>query len=213
MRHTSLIAAVLLISLTLCLDAEELVLFPTESTTIVGTTDSGEIEARLLLDFDFGSIPRNAQVIDASLYFEGVDVSNVNGWICLYVAPMLTEWDAENASWDGPSPGEDWESPGGDWSYALGDYGCLYGDSEGSEDLCYTPSLNLTTLLVDQLAAPERQKGFIVFPTEIEIQDMNEAEIEIGAIRQLRCRLVVEYETEPAPGGFGKPGVRRAEAE
>jgi hypothetical protein len=126
---------------------------------------------------------------------------------------MLTEWDAENASWDGPSPGEDWESPGGDWSYVLGDYGCLYGDSEGSEDLSYTPSLNLTTLLVDQLAVPERQKGFIVFPTEIEIQDMNGAEIEIAAIRQLSCRLVVEYETEPPPGDFGKPGDSRAEAE
>ncbi len=205
MRYAVSMAGVFLACLLICsVGADTLTLLPTERAAIYGETEAGEMEARLLLDFDFSQIPRDARITDASLYFEGVQVPTSIGTICLYAAGVNREWNSEEADWNGPGTDAEWENPGGDWTFALGDYGCLTSES------ARPPRLNLTTMMFRQMGEMEALHGLILFPLEY---PSDSVDLQMQIIGRLRPRLEIEY--RPGPG-IGRPEdniVQEREAE
>ncbi len=184
--------------------AETLTLQPIEDAMIFGETEAGGFEARLLVKFDLTLVPRDARVVDASLYLDGVQIPNALGMICLYAAPLTTDWSSEDADWEGPGAGTEWGNIGGDWEYTYGDYGCLVAENER------TPRLNLTTLIIGQLKDPKAWKGLVLFPTEYPDDSID---MQLGMFRRLKPRLEVRYHLGEDIGSSGSEAVEKAKNE
>jgi hypothetical protein len=110
--------------------SEIIVLEPSAAATIEGEingpSEESIEESRVLLKFDFSSLPEGAKI-----QFAGLMLSDETGlpWdvphVPVLVGALTEDWDESSASWDGPSNGESWDNPGGDWGPALTSYRVL----------------------------------------------------------------------------------------
>jgi hypothetical protein len=110
--------------------SEIMVLEPSAAATIVGElygpSEESIEEPRVLLRFEFSSLPEGAKI-----QFAGLMLSDEVGlpWdvphVPVLVGALTEDWDESSASWDGPSSGESWDNPGGDWDPALTSYRVL----------------------------------------------------------------------------------------
>jgi len=171
MKHATLVAAIingLLISQSFG-QSEIIVLEPSAETTIEGEIDGVSEEnledSRLLLKFNFSSLPDGARI-----QYAGLILSDEMGlpWNIPHVpvlAGVITdEWDESSASWDGPSNGESWNSPGGDWDPAVTSYKVLVRDAR-------TPGkIVITDMARKWLSGSKDNNGIIVMvvdPAEV----------------------------------------------
>ncbi|MBN1425091.1 hypothetical protein JXA88_11095 [Candidatus Fermentibacteria bacterium] len=185
--------------------ADMATMFPTESVIISGLTDDGQMDARLLFRFDWTQVPVGVAITQAYLYLDGITYVPEEGSVCAYVAPVMAQWNAD-ATWDGPQPGSEWTSPGGDCSYPLGDYDCL------TPEIDRALRLNMTNVVMAQLAGAEKQNGFILFLIEPDVT-AQDADVSTEVMRQVKPRLELQYHDQSPSDGVGRPAESETQRE